>query len=212
MGDIILGLGLGALGLIVCLIGLRVFFVALPIVGFVAGFFVGAAGIAAITGDSFLSDVMGVIVGFVVGVVFGTLAYLFWYFGALLSAGSTGALVGSGLMSIIGVNSGWIVFIVAAAVAILFFLIALALALPIYVVIVNTAFAGAAGAITGLMLLLNRIDTAELHYGMAWATIEESWFWLIAWIVLAVVGILFQIQSISTVNLPEDRWAKAEAA
>lgn len=210
MGDIILGLALGVLGLIVCLLGLRVFFVALPIIGFAAGFFVGAAGIAAITGDSFLSDVTGVIVGFVVGVVFGALAYFFWYIGALLSAGSTGALIGSGFMKAIGVDSGWAVFLVAAAVAVIFFMIALALTLPIYVVIVNTAFVGAAGIVTGLLLLFNQVDRVDLNYGLTWATVEESWFWMIVWIVLAVVGTLFQIQSIKTVVLPEDRWSPAQ--
>ena len=210
MGDITLGLALGVLGLVVCLLGLRVFFAALPIIGFVAGFFVGAAGIAAITGDSFLSNVTGVIVGFVVGVVFGALAYFFWYVGALLSAGSTGALIGSGFMKAIGVDSGWAVFLVAAAVAVIFFMIALALALPVYVVIVNTAFVGAAGIVTGLLLLFNQVDRVDLNYGLAWATVEESWFWMIVWIVLAVVGTLFQIQSIKTVVLPEDRWSPAQ--
>ena len=38
------------------------------------GFFVGAAGIAAILGDSFLSGVFAVIVGIIVGLVFGVLA------------------------------------------------------------------------------------------------------------------------------------------
>ncbi len=212
MGDIIVGLALGALGLVACLVGLRMFFVALPIIGFVAGFFVGAAGIAAILGDSFLSNLTGVIVGFVIGVLFGALAYFFWYIGALLSAGSTGALIATAGMQAAGVTSGWVVFIVAAAVALLFFLIAMAIALPVYIVVVNTAFVGAAGVITGLLLIFNQVDRADLSYGLAWATVEESWFWLIAWIVLAVVGILFQLQSISAVKLPEDRWEKAEPA
>ncbi|HQX62945.1 MAG TPA: DUF4203 domain-containing protein [Thermomicrobiales bacterium] len=212
MADIIIGLILGAFGLLVCLAGLRVFFVALPIIGFVAGFYAGAAAIAAITNGSFLGDLTAVIVGFVVGVVFGTLAYLFWYLGALLSAGSTGALIGSGAMKAIGVSSGWVIFLIAAAVAIVFFAIAFLLALPVYVVVINTAFVGAAAAVTGLLLIINKIDRVDLHYGLAWATVNESWFWLIIWIVAAVVGILYQLQSIKAVVLPEDRWTRAEPA
>lgn len=212
MGDVIIGLALGVLGLIVCLLGLRVFFVALPIVGFVAGFFVGAAGTAAIFGESFLSNLTGVIVGFAVGVLFGTLAYFFWYIGALLSAGSTGALIATAGMNALGTSSGWLIFIVAAAVAIAFFMIAMALALPVYVVIINTAFLGAAGIITGLLLIFNQVNSADLSYGLAWATVEESWFWMAAWIVLTVVGFLYQLQSLKTVVLPEDRWSRATPA
>ena len=99
-----------------------------------------------------------------------------------------------------------------AAVALAFFMAAMALALPIYVVIVNTAFVGAAGIVTGLLLLLNQINRVDLDYGLAWATVEESWFWMVAWIVLAVVGMLYQIQSIASVRLPEDRWTQAQQA
>ncbi|MCO5177884.1 MAG: TMEM198/TM7SF3 family protein [Thermomicrobiales bacterium] len=210
MGDIIIGLALITIGLVGCLLGLRVFFVALPIIGFVAGFFVGAAGIAAIAGDSFLANTTGVIVGFIVGLVFAAVSYFFWYFGALLSAAASGALLGSALMEIIGVSSGVAVFLVAAAVALVFFIGAMVLALPIYVVIINTAFAGAAGIVTGLLLLFNQIDRIDLNYGLAWATVEESWFWMIAWIVLTVIGILYQMQSIASVKLPEDRWTQAQ--
>jgi hypothetical protein len=156
--------------------------------------------------------VASVVIGIIVGLVLGVLAYLLWYLGALLSAGTTGALIGSGLMNAIGVDSGWIVTIGALVAGILVFALAFKLALPIYIVIVNTAFVGAAGIIAGVLLIFNQIDRADLGYGVAWATIEESWFWLIAWIVLAVAGLLAQLQSIATVTLPEDRWSPAPAA
>lgn len=210
MGDIVIGLALITIGLVGCLLGLRVFFVALPILGFVAGFFVGAAGIAAIAGESFLANTTGVIVGFIVGLVFAGVSYFFWYIGALLSAAASGALIGSAFMEIIGVSSGFAVFLVAAAVGIVFFIGAMVLALPIYVVIINTAFAGAAGVVTGLLLLFNQIDRVDLNYGLAWAAVEESWLWMIAWIVLTVIGILYQMQSIASVKLPEDRWTQAQ--
>lgn len=207
--DLLIGILLGLFGLIVCFAGLRVFFIALPIIGLIVGFFVGAAGVGAILGDSFLSGVLAVVVGIIIGLVFGVLAYLLWYVGALLAAGSTGALIGSGLMHAFGVDSGWVVFIAAATGFVLLFVIAFLLALPIYVVIVNTAFVGAAAVITGVLLIFNQFNRAELEYGLAWATIEESWLWAIAWLVLAVLGVLAQLRSISTVTLPEDRWTTA---
>jgi hypothetical protein len=209
--DILVGAALGAFGLFVCFAGLRVFFVALPIVGFITGFYIGAAGTRAVINESFLGNVTAVIIGLVAGVTLAILAYMLWYIGALLSAGSTGALIGSGVMNGLGVDSGWTVAIVAIACGVLLFLIAFKLALPIWVVIVNTAFLGAAGAIGGAMLIVDRIDRADLGYGVAWAAIEDSWFWLIAWAIVAVIGLAVQAQAVASITLPEDRWGAAHA-
>lgn len=208
--DILVGLILALIGLAACFMGLRMFFAILPIFGFVSGFFIGLAGVNAIFGDGFFATTTGIIVGFIVGAALAILAYLLWYVGALLAAGSTGALIGSGFMQAIGVSSGWLVFIGAATAAILVFLLALWLALPIYVVIVNTGFLGAGAMVTGAMLVFNQMSRTDLGYGAAFAAIGESWFWMIAWIALAVAGILAQIQMIASVTLPEDRWSAAQ--
>jgi hypothetical protein len=210
--DILVGVALAAFGLFVCFAGLRVFFIALPIIGFITGFYIGAAGTRAVVNESFLGNLTAALIGLIVGVVLGILAYMLWYIGALISAGTTGALVGSGIMNGLGVDSGWVVAIVAIASGLALFLIAFKLALPIWVVVVNTAFVGAAGAVAGLMLLTNQIDRADLGYGVAWAAIEESWFWLIAWAVVAMMGLVAQSRAIASITLPEDRWSTATAA
>lgn len=209
--DILVGVALGAFGLFVCFAGLRVFFIALPVVGFISGFYIGAAGTRAIVNESFLGDVTAVIIGLVAGAALAVLAYVLWYIGALISAGSTGALFGSSVMNGLGVDSGWAVALVAIACGVLLFLIAFKLALPIWVVIVNTAVLGAAGVIGGVMLIVDQIDRADLGYGVAWAAIEESWLWLIVWAVVAVMGLVAQSQAIASITLPEDRWSTAQA-
>lgn len=208
--DFLVGLVIGLIGLVVCFAGLRAFFIALPAIGFILGFFVGADAVRVILGESFLSSLTSFIVGLVIGIIFAVLSYLFWYAGALLSAGATGALIGSGLMSAIGISSGWIVFIAAAIGGITLFVVALMLALPVYVVIVNTAFVGAAGAITGIMLFFNQIDRADLGFGSAWAMIETSWFWLIVWAMLVVTGLVVQLQTVTSITLPEEHWKPAQ--
>ncbi|HEX5165584.1 MAG TPA: DUF4203 domain-containing protein [Thermomicrobiales bacterium] len=209
--DILVGLALGAFGLFVCFMGLRLFFFALPIVGFVTGFYIGVAGTRAVLHEIFLSTVTAVIIGLIVGVALGILAYFLWYVGALISAGTTGALIGSGLMHTFGVTSGWVVFLVALAAGIFLFLVAFKLALPIWVVIVNSAMLGAAGAVAGVMLIFDQIDRSDLNYGLAWAAIEDSWFWIIAWAIVAVIGIGMQSQAIEKTTLPQDRWGAAHA-
>lgn len=210
MGDFLLGVLLLALGAAVCFAGLRVFFLALPIWGFIAGFFVGAAGVHAIFGDGFLSTLTGWLIGAIIGIVFSLTAYLFWYAGALIAAGSTGALLGSGLMRLIGVDSGVIVFLVAAAFAVAVAAAAFILALPVYVVVVNTAVAGAAALVAGMMLVFNAIEAEQLSYGAVWAMIDESWFWGLLWLGLLIAGIVGQLRSLAAVVLPDDRWTRVE--
>jgi hypothetical protein len=38
-----------------------------------------------------------------------------------------------------------------------------------------------------------------------------GFFWYLVWIILAIVGMLFQVQSISSVRLPEEKWVPARA-
>jgi hypothetical protein len=210
MGDIIVGIIAVAVGAAICFAGLRLWFALLPLWGFVAGFFVGAAAITAIFGDGFLSTVTGWVVGAVVGVVFALLSYLIWYIGAILAAASVGALIGSGLMAAFDVTNEWVIAIVAAVVGVLFALGALIVALPVYVVIVNTAVVGAIAITSGVMLLFNRIDLDELDNGASWALINESWFWLLVWAALAIAGAVAQLRSMADAVLPEERWVRAE--
>ena len=140
MDDFFLGLFALILGLGVCFLGLRLFFIMLPIWGFIAGFFVGAEGFTAIFGDGFLSTVTGWVLGFFVGLLFAVLTYLFWYVGAIIAVGSVGASLGSGLMAAFNVDTDWVIFIVAAIVAVLAVVLAIVFFLPVYMVIVSTAF------------------------------------------------------------------------
>jgi hypothetical protein len=212
MDDFFLGLFALILGLGVCFLGLRLFFIMLPIWGFIAGFFVGAEGFTAIFGDGFLSTVTGWVLGFFVGILFAVLAYLFWYVGAIIAAGSVGAMLGSGLMAAFNVDTDWVIFIVAAILAVLAAIIAIVLFLPVYMVIVSTAFLGATAITSGIMLIFNQADKEDFHWGSAMAMINDSWFWLLLWAVVAAVGMVYQLMSISAAALPEDRWTRAQMA
>jgi hypothetical protein len=209
--DIIIGLILALMGVAVCFSGLRVFFVVLPVIGFVLGFYAGAAGVAIALGEGFLASFTGILMGLLVGVLFATISYAFWYIGALLSAGSTGALVGSWWMSAMGVE-GWIAFLFTMLIAVLFFGVAFMLALPIYVVVVNTAFLGAVATVAGVMLVFNQLGPADLGSATAWRTIEQSAFWLLVWFGLMTVGIVSQLRLLRTLTLPKDPWTPAKPA
>ena len=75
-------------GVAVAFRGYRFFLVLLPILGFVIGFTLGAQTLQAIFDVGFLTTVTSWVVGFLVGLLFGVLSYLFYFVGvALLSFG-----------------------------------------------------------------------------------------------------------------------------
>lgn len=210
--DLLVGIILIVLGGFLALAGLRVFFIALPIMGFIVGMAAGLALMDRLFDNQFLSTTSGIIVGIVLGIVGAVISYMFWYFAIILGASFIGASLGTGLMNAINVDGQWIIFFVAVIGAIALALLTVLLNLPIYWVIVNTAFVGATVLIGGAMLALNRIDRADLDYGTLWAAIDESWFWIIAWVVVAAVGIGAQLSMITQTTLPEEKWTKLEPA
>jgi hypothetical protein len=211
--DILLGILLILFGLAITFFGLQVFFATLPILGFIFGFFLGAAGVEAIWSDSFLSTATGWIVGLVLGVLFALISWFWWYAGALLGAGAWGAVLGTGILHLFDKTpSNWLLFIFAAVGFVGLVVLAFALNLPIYMVIVSTAWAGASILIVGVLLMFNRINYQELGDGTAAGIINESWWWGLVALVVAVLGMFFQLMMKTAVTLPEEKWAPATSA
>lgn len=213
--DIVLGIVFVLFGLLVTLTlaGLRVFFAALPIIGFFLGFFVGTIGVQSLFGEGFLSTAVSWIAGIVLGLVFALISYLWWYAGALLAAGAVGASLGTGLLRLFGGGEiGGLMLLFGLVGFVIFFVGALLLNLPVYVVIVNTAFGGAFLTIAGVLLLFDRIDYSALGNGAAIAIVEASFVWVLAWAVLGVVGVVAQLAMVDDVALPEERWMAASMA
>lgn len=210
--DFLIGILIGVIGITLVTAGLRVFFAMLPIVGMVTGFFAGATLITNWLGDGFLATVTGWLVGLVIGVLFALVSYLWWYAGALLAAGASGALLFSGIFSAFGMNGGILLTSIAVAGAILFIFGALVLNLPVYIVLVNTAILGSYMVIGGLLLILNRVDVEEFDWGVARAAAHDSWFWWLVLVALSVFGIFSQLQIINRISLPDEKWTRVEPA
>ncbi len=210
--DIALGILLVMFGMVITFFGLAVFFTTLPLLGFLFGMFVGAAGVEALFGHSFLGSVASWLVGFAVGLLFGFLAWYWWYAGALLAAGALGAALGTGAVRLFGGDSDWLLFVFGAVGFVALLVVALALNLPTYVVIVNTSVAGATVVVSGVLLVFNQVDHGELGRGTAVAIINESWWWWLVAAVFSVIGILFQMTMRKALALPPDRWITGSEA
>jgi len=217
--EILVGIVLALIGLAICLVGLRFWFILLPVFGGVTGFFVGARVMQDIFGTGFLSTATSWIVGIIMAIVLALLSYFIWYAGAIIMAGAVGASLFSGILHALFTDPwGIVLFVVALVGAIIFAVGALMLNLPIYIIIVNSALAGAALAIAGLLTIFGTIEVEELANGAALAVVNEtklgnaSWLWVLAWIVLAAVGMYYQLRSVEETRLPEEKWVPAKAA
>lgn len=182
-------------GLVVA--GYRFFLILLPIFGFVAGFYVGSAAITAIFGSGFLADVTGWIVGFIGGVAFALLSYFFYIVGVIILAGALGASIGAALASAIGLGNV-LEFLLAAVGAIVLAGAAVVLAVPKYLVIAVTAILGAATVVAGVMLLFGVIKLGALQEGPVDAVMAQGATWIIAFVVLAIAGIVVQVRAFPT--------------
>jgi uncharacterized protein DUF4203 len=210
--DFLIGIIAIVCGLAICFAGLRMWFILLPIFGFIIGFTTAAIAVASLWDNHrFLAGTSAVIAGLVVGIIFALIAYFWWYFGVILSAGFVGASLAAGLGQAINIDADWLLFIFALVGGILFVAAAFLLALPIYLVIVNSAIGGGVIIITGLLLIFNRLNYKDLGYGTAWAAVDDSWWWTLVLIVLAVAGIFIQLMSIEQTVLPEEKWVPANS-
>ena len=185
------------LGLALCFGGYRFFLVMLPIFGFFAGFWLGAEATALIFGGGFLATTTGYVVGFVVGLIGALLSYLFYFLGVALVAASFGWALGAGFMAALGFESGILTFVVALVAALVLLALTLGLNLQKYVIIAITAIGGANAIVLAALLVLSRVSVETLQRaGNSIAPVlQDSWFWLVVWLVIAIAGIVVQIRT-----------------
>ena len=210
MEIIILSLFALLMGLAFCFWGYRVFLVLLPIWGFFAGLWLGANTITLLLGDGFLATTTSWVVGFVAGLVLAILSYLFYMLGVALVAGAIGWALASGLLAAIGLDGGIIVFVISLVTAIVVVGIVLLLNVQKYVVIVLTAVGGANALLLSILLLLGKVTTDMLQASGSpiLPILQDSWFWAIGWLILAGVGIFFQIKTNRTYKFSKENYVE----
>lgn len=195
--SILLSLLAFGVGVVLLLWGYRAFLAMLPIFGFFAGLWLGAHAISVLFGTGFLADVTGLVTGLVVGVILALLSYLFYALGVVVVAAAIGYGLGAGLMQAIGLNAWWLVIPVGILVGVLVVILTLGFNLQKYVVIGLTAIAGANALVLSALVLFGRVTPGEIQrVGDAiQPVIQDSWFWGLAWIVLAIAGVVYQVMT-----------------
>jgi Domain of unknown function (DUF4203) len=195
MQTFLIGLLALVIGAAFCLAGYRFILILLPIWGFFAGFSIGASAIANLFGGGFLATTSSWLAGFVVGLVFAVLSYLYYYFAVAVLGASVGYMIGTGFMALLGIQPGVLTVVVGVLGAAVLAGVVLYLNVPKLLLIVLSALGGAAIMIAGLLLILGRIPLEALRYGVVGSVIQDSWFWLLVWLVAASVGLVVQWES-----------------
>ena len=200
---LLIGLLAIAVGLAFAFYGFRVFLILLPIWGFFAGFLLGANGIQYIFGEAFLATVTGWVVGFLLGLVFAVLSYLYYWVAVILLGGALGYQLTIGLLQWIGFDAdGIIAFILAIAGGAVFAVGFFLLHMPAVLVIVASAITGAGATVAGVAIGLGLIEYQKLSGGIfgAYSSSDMGWIGIIAAIALAFAGAIYQTRTVSDMS------------
>jgi hypothetical protein len=200
---IVVALLAAVIGAVWAFFGFKFFLILLPIWGFFAGFYFGAHGMTTLFGEGFLSTVTSWVVGFVIGIVFAVLSYLYYWVAVVLLGGTIGYLAGVGVMGWLGIDPGFLTLVVGVITGVILAIATVVLAVPKYLVIVLSALGGSAAVVAGALLLLGQIDLAGMQHGVVGAAlieIQSNILWLVVWGVLAAAGIVYQLQTTKLVE------------
>lgn len=191
VNEVVIGILAVLIGLVACLAGYVVFRLVLPILGFLVGLGLGAQLAATLFDQPYLASPLSWIVAIAVGLVVATIAFVWWYVSVALTIAGLGYAIGFGAARGIGTGAD-VALIAGVVVAVVFALVALLLRVPIGVVIVVTAFWGSSALISGVLILVGRIDVSQLRNGSVDVITSGSPLLIAVWIGLAVVGVLVQ--------------------
>jgi hypothetical protein len=196
---IIVGLLAIAIGAVWAAYGLKAFTILLPFWAFFVGLIAGASFLAGLFGDDFgfLATTTSWIGGFVIGIVFAVLSYFIFYFAVVLFGATIGYSLGAGLLVAIGLD-GFLSVVAGLVVGAIVALAVLVLAVPAIVVVVLSAFSGAAAVVNGALILLGQIKLEDIDAGLMEGLLKFGPIALAAWVVVAAAGIWYQWRDIRT--------------
>jgi len=184
------------IGILFCFAGYRLFRVIMAIWGFLLGFFIGTQIVTSFLDSSSVTSTLSWSVGILLGLVLAILAYALYTAAMTLLGASIGYVLGTTLVTGLGIgNQAMLVVGVGLILAVLFAILILALDLARLLIVANTAMGGAVAIVIGVLLLINVLPTDFLHFDQLAAFIKDEPAWLLLWLLLAVVGGIFQLQN-----------------
>ena len=182
-------------GLAVVFLGYRLFLFLLPIWGFFAGFVLGAQTVAFLFNTGLFATVTGWVVGFFVGLLFAVLSYLFYFIAVGIVSFSLGYGVTVGLLAWLGLDTGFLVWLIAVVVGVLVAYVVYRFNLQKYAIIVATAVGGTGIIIYTMLVIFDNTLVIKLLENPVKYTLETSFWWSLFFLVVAGFGIVGQIRA-----------------
>jgi hypothetical protein len=181
--------------MVVAFNGYKLFLILLPFWGFFFGFGLGAETLQAIFGDAFLATVTSWVAGFIVGLIFAVLSYLFYIIGVALFAGSFGYALGAGLMGLLGFESGLLPWLVGIVLAVVVAAVVILLNLQKWAIIIITAFGGAAIIMYSILVGFSGDLVQTLIENPVRYALDQSFLWVIFFLGVGILGLLAQFRT-----------------
>ena len=151
---IIVGLLAIGIGLAWAFYGLKLFAILLPIWAFFFGLIAGAQWGADIFGQGIFATVLSWGIGLVFGIVLAAISFFWYYAAVVILGGAVGYLLGVGFFDGSASDTGFLVVVVGLIVGAVFAVGTFVLGVPVLLVMVFSAFSGAAAVVNGVLILL----------------------------------------------------------
>jgi hypothetical protein len=194
MNDIAVGIIALLTGAVFCFRGYLAMRLVIPVWGAFAGFMLGA-GI--VSGDAgFLGNALGWLVGLGLAVVFGVIAYLYYEVSVIIGMMGIGFVLGTAMMVALGVTWSWLIVLSGVVLAVVLAFVAIAGDLPMMLLTILTALAGASTMVGGLMLLFGTFDVEDFDIGITTEYVGDDWWWFVIFGGLVVGGIIAQLTDV----------------
>ncbi|CAM2913060.1 DUF4203 domain-containing protein [Prescottella defluvii] len=211
MSDIVIGILAVFVGAVFCFRGVPAMRFVIALWGAFAGLNLGAGLVSAITGDGYLSTVLGWIVGVLVAILFSVLAYLYYAVAVTLTMASVGFALGAAAMAAVGVTWNWVIVVVGVLIGVALAALTLAVNLPAVLLVVVSVLTGAVVATGGVMLLVGALDTSDFDDATLTATVTHEWWWYALYLALVVAGAIAQTRTLGRERLLRDQWRAGSA-
>jgi hypothetical protein len=141
--------------------------------------------------------VLGWVVGIALALLFALLAYFYYEVSVVIAMAAIGFVLGTAVMVALGVTWSWVIVLAGLAVGSILAIVAVVGDLPMVLLVILTALAGASAAVTGLMLIFGVISLQDFDSVATTERLDDDWWWYVILAVLVVAGIIAQIRSIS---------------
>lgn len=190
--DLALGVFTVLVGAAFCFRGYLAMRLIIPVWGALSGFMLGAGLAASLVGERFLGSIVGWLAGVGVALLFGALAYVYYEISVFIAMSAIGFALGTTAMVALGVRWSWLIILVGVVAGAALAMVAIIADLPMVLLTVLTATAGATVIVVGVMLLVGVVSISDFDSAATTAAIDDDWWWYALYLALGVTGIVAQ--------------------